>query len=125
MTATAFRTTRARRPRSPRVGRKTTPEALVVRTIRDGLNARRIPNFRMNAGSFLIGEPGAKRFFRAGFKGCPDLLVLLPGSAGFIEVKAPRGRLSLVQAGFGEQCKRLGIPWLYARSWDEVEAWLP
>ena len=116
-----------RRSAGNRVSRKATPEALILRAIRDGLTWRKIPHYRFNSGALAIpGKHGLpSRYFNASFAGCPDLMVMLPGSSGWIEVKSPRGRLSLPQQAFRDQCRCLGIPWLLARSWSDVEAWLP
>jgi hypothetical protein len=54
-------------------------------------------------------------------KGAPDLLVCLPGGRGvFIEVKAPKGRVSPEQHGFSFACQGIGWTWFVARSIDDV-----
>lgn len=50
---------------------------------------------------------------------CPEWRL---GTAGFIELKADKGRLSPAQRDFGISCKAVGSHWAEARSVDEVEA---
>lgn len=52
-----------------------------------------------------------------------DLCLLLPdGRVGFIEVKAPNGRLSKPQEAFRDVLIRFGTPHCIARSIDDVRA---
>ena len=54
--------------------------------------------------------------------GVPDLVLLLPpGRAAFIELKAGAGRLSTAQMAFKKQVKSLGFRFAECRSVDEVE----
>jgi hypothetical protein len=53
--------------------------------------------------------------------GAPDLLVCLPRGEGlFIEVKAPKGRVSEEQTAFSFACQGVNWPWFVARSIDDV-----
>jgi hypothetical protein len=55
--------------------------------------------------------------------GAPDLLLMLPGGQGlWIEVKAPKGRLSPAQHAFADRCQALGWPVVVARSIDDVRS---
>lgn len=80
-----------------------------------------------NGGKRGIRE--AKRLKDAGVKaGVPDLmLVLSNGRVGFMEVKAPKGRLSPEQDAFGNMCALRGTHWAVIRDINEVkvtlEAW--
>jgi hypothetical protein len=55
--------------------------------------------------------------------GAPDLLVCLPRGEGlFIEVKAPKGRVSEEQTAFSIACQGISWPWFVARSIDDVQS---
>lgn len=54
--------------------------------------------------------------------GVPDLCVIIAGGqAGFIEIKAPKGGLSLEQRLFRDRCLQLSIPHHIVRSLGEAE----
>lgn len=54
--------------------------------------------------------------------GVPDLVLILPnGLAGFIELKAGRGKLTEAQAAFRDRCQALGCLWSEARSIEDVQ----
>jgi len=54
--------------------------------------------------------------------GVPDLCFLLPtGKAGFIELKAGKGKLTDAQQAFATQAQDLGAYWAECRSLEEVE----
>lgn len=72
----------------------------------------------------------AKRGFAAqaafkrmgGLSGVPDLCMILPnGKAGFLELKAPKGRLSKAQSEFGEKAVAAGAQWVCVDSLVAVE----
>ena len=54
--------------------------------------------------------------------GVPDLCVLACGEPHFIEVKAEKGRPSLEQNEFFASLDDQNIPWIIARSIDDVRA---
>ena len=54
--------------------------------------------------------------------GVPDLVLLFPGGrCAFIEIKAPKGRLSAAQKAFKNSAENLGFPFAECRGVDEVE----
>lgn len=61
----------------------------------------------------------ARRFDPYTFRGFPDLTVFTPELV-FIEVKAPKGRMSEYQKNFQELCEKAGIKYILARSLDDV-----
>lgn len=56
--------------------------------------------------------------------GMPDLMILLDGNLYGLELKAPAGRLSPVQAAIADSFTANGAYWTVARSLDGVEAFL-
>jgi len=93
-------------------------EAATLKSIMDWFAWRGIRCERLNSGAVRQED----RFIRFGFPGCPDLMVLdqrLP--VGFIEVKAPGGRMSKGQREFQQFCHLHRIPHLVATSVDEVK----
>ncbi|WP_407925438.1 VRR-NUC domain-containing protein [Geothermobacter ehrlichii] len=95
-------------------------ENSIQKSILDWFAIRGVRCERLNSGALKAEE----RFIRFGFPGCPDLMVLDPVvRVGFIEVKAPGGRLSKDQRDFREHCRRSGIPHLVARSLEDVIDW--
>lgn len=54
--------------------------------------------------------------------GVPDLVLILPnGIAGFIELKAKRGKLTEAQAAFRDRALAMGCLWSEARSVEDVQ----
>ena len=108
-------------PRNRTVPRANTRlEAATLKSIMDWFAWQGIRCERLNSGAVRQEN----RFFRFGFSGCPDLMVLdqrLP--VGFIEVKAPGGRMSKGQREFQQFCHDHKIPHLVAASVEEVIAW--
>ena len=60
-----------------------------------------------------MGEPGT-----------PDLFGLLPGCTLWIEAKSTRGVMTPEQVAFREECRRLKIPHVVARSVDDIMPYL-
>jgi hypothetical protein len=104
-------------------------EKTIVKVIRDGLNACRIPNYRVRERICIcprchqfIGQPSEE--------GIADLVgwipaFLWPGEGRsvplFIEVKRPKGGIEgEAQKQFLERAKRDGGIAMIARGWDEV-----
>lgn len=55
--------------------------------------------------------------------GVPDIGMILPGGvAGFIELKAPKGRLTETQVEFAQAVQGRGGRWLLCRSIEDVRA---
>ena len=104
-------------------------EETIVRVIRDGLNACRIPNYRVRERISVC--PRCRGFIgRPSEEGIPDLVGWVPVSlwmAGgsraiplFIEVKRPKGGVkSQAQEQFVERANRDGGIAIFARGWDE------
>lgn len=69
---------------------------------------------------------GGRRMKRQGLlPGMPDLLVMqAPGRVGFLEVKAPQGRVSEAQAEAHAMLRRLGFNVSVVRSHDDAVAML-
>lgn len=64
---------------------------------------------------------GAKLRLMGVLPGVPDLCFVLPsGRAAFIEVKAPKGKLSPEQMAFQLRCATVGAPYAVVRSLDEA-----
>lgn len=101
-----------------------TPEGAVLRTILQGLRARRVPCWRIGVGGFQLGDAaaGRRRYVKMGDPGLPDVVALVPEvGAVFIEVKSASGRLSPEQVAFRDACRRAAAAHVVARSWDDVE----
>ena len=107
-------------PRRTAPRANTRREAATLKAIMDWFAWQGIRCERLNSGAVRQED----RFFRFGFPGCPDLMVLdqrLP--VGFIEVKAPGGRMSKGQREFERFCHLHRIPHLVAATVEEVSAW--
>lgn len=77
---------------------------------------------RQNAGKmFLKGPAGAKRVIDVGEAGTPDLQVLLPnGRSLWVELKAPKGSLTLSQTTWHILARQLGHEIVVARDVQSV-----
>ncbi len=94
----------------------------IQKAILDYLKMRGIIAIRQNVGSFpVVDKNGKKRYIRTGMKGLPDILVLLPKVALFLEIKSERGRLSTEQKYFCKRAEELGHPCEVCRSVEDVE----
>lgn len=57
--------------------------------------------------------------------GVADLaFTLLDGRSAYLELKRHDGKRSPAQIEFGEDCERIGVPYAYAKTCDEVDAFL-
>jgi hypothetical protein len=60
-------------------------------------------------------------------RGMPDLVVLTDHGVRFVEVKSRKGRQRPEQRAFQEACERAGVPYILARSLEDVvrfeESW--
>ena len=78
---------------------------------------------RTHAG--LAASLDGRRRIRLGPKGRPDLLVIQPHRAVWIELKKPKeGRLSPQQRAWRSWLKKNGYEYLLLRSAEEAEKWL-
>jgi hypothetical protein len=107
-----------------RLVRQEPREAAVLAAILRALKVHPVVGhaWRQNTGAFVLGEgSGAKRYFRSGPKGSPDIHGYLnDGRALFIEVKRPSGRITPEQQSFIDDAAGVGCVALIARSVEEV-----
>ena len=69
------------------------------------------------------GYRGQADFVRGGaLPGLSDFVLIWGGKVGFIELKAPKGRLSPAQKDFRERCAALGHYWVVIRDLDTLRA---
>ena len=69
---------------------------------------------RSTSGKPMNAVPGLR-------KGAPDLIVALPGGKTLhVEVKSPKGRLSLEQCTFLGELDSLGHAWIIARDINDI-----
>lgn len=93
--------------------------------IQKALDQLGIPRWRMQAGGYRGRTRGLP-------KGTPDILaspcVTIMGALFpcwlWIEVKLPKGKLSVEQVEFADKIKKRGHHWLLAKSIDDVLNWL-
>ena len=79
--------------------------------------------------AFHVGNGGYRRRTEAAIlkglgvrAGVADIVIVLPGGrVGFIELKAPGGRLSEAQRGFRDSVRDLGAVWGICSSVDSVQ----
>jgi hypothetical protein len=100
-----------------------TPEGAVVKVCLEYLALRGIYAYRQNTGAAEYqNKTGKKRFVRYGKPGASDIVGLLPGGRFIaVECKAPRGRLSELQAAFLQDIERMGGLAVVARSVEDLE----
>ncbi len=53
-------------------------------------------------------------------KGIPDLYIAKDGKSFWIEIKTPRGKLSISQAGFRDLMRKAGIEWYLVMSLEDI-----
>lgn len=95
------------------------PEQGIQNAILDYLHARGILAWRINSGAIKAAHGGLVKLAP---KGHSDIFLLLPGGrAGFIEVKAPKGKLSEDQRAFLARVQQAGALAFVARSIEDVE----
>lgn len=102
--------------------RRAAPEAAIQRAIIDrlrlyGILAVAVPNEGKRTATT------ARRMKGAGMRpGFPDLIVMQDGQAAFLEVKAPKGRVSEAQDTMHAELTRQGMRVAVVRSQDEAIA---
>lgn len=117
-------------------------ESDILRTIMDGLAAKRILHFRMNSGG-MFGQHNGKRWaVKFGRKGMADLVAFprklrvpcddelsqskwmlwLDGAPAvvWIEIKTATGKQSADQAAFEREVTAEGHRYILCRSWEEL-----
>jgi len=73
--------------------------------------------------AFITSIPGGdgKPTMTVGYvKGAPDLLIVYRGNAAFIEVKGPRGAMSVEQHSVADRLAKAGAPYTTARSVEQA-----
>lgn len=112
--------------------RKQTPEGQLQRLVLDWLAAKHIFSLRMNSGT-LINPAGRPVTF--GVPGCADILAFPHETIDpirqydsivptWIELKAPKGKQSELQASFQKRVEEEGHRYLLIRDLGELEAQL-
>lgn len=108
--------------RKPKRKKKQSYEKTLQNAILQYLASRGIFAWRQNTGAIKIED----RFLRFGALGCPDILGLLPnGKMLAIEVKSPKGKLTLAQKSFLEAIVKNGGIAIVAKRFQDVECQLP
>lgn len=101
------------------------PERAVVAEIRQMCRLLGVPCFRLNSGAMALEGPGrSRRFFRASWKGAPDLVLIHAGRTIWVECKTTKGKLSEHQVEFQRLCAEQNVPHIVARRWEDVEQWV-
>jgi hypothetical protein len=112
--------------------KRKTPESYVLKAVQDYLGAKRIMYFRMN--TLAMPTSDGKRFIKAGTPGMADVLAfpqikITAGTARaitplplWIEVKAEKGKQSILQALFQKQVEDEGHMYIIARSVEDLDA---
>lgn len=105
-------------------------EAQLLRGVLKALAAKRVWHWRNNAGLTVLGKGKARRVIRGAPAGSPDILLVVPGSAGqlgAVELKTAKGRVSETQLAWASEARKHGVRYGVARSVSEalelVEAW--
>ena len=66
----------------------------------------------------------AFKFKSVNFRGVSDQVVMLPdGSTHFVELKAPKGKLSPLQELFRDTCKRLNQKYACLYTVEQINSW--
>ena len=84
-----------------------TEESKLKKQIKDYLAIRGIFNYHILQG---LGA----------FKGIPDRILHWKGKVIYLEIKAPKGKLSPNQEAFKSQCEKDGIDYLMIKDLDEL-----
>jgi hypothetical protein len=100
--------------------KKPTPEGLVLQAVSKYLTLKKHFWIRINTQGQYDASTGKYRPSPYTTIGTPDILVVWQLQAVFIELKAPKGKLSAEQRLFSEWCKEYGIEYHVVRSVDDV-----
>lgn len=98
----------------------TTPEGKLLKQVADYLTKRGVFWIRINTQGQYDAKRGMYHPSPYTLRGTPDLLACPAGHAVFLELKAPKGRLSSDQVVMGEIIKDAGCEWYCIRSLQEV-----
>jgi len=98
-------------------------EHTIQNQIKDFLNYRGIPCYRINAGMVAYGEGKARRFIKMAEAGFSDLVAVLPpyGQAVFIECKRPGKKPTTIQTAFLSKMEGKGAIAFVATSIEDVQ----
>lgn len=110
--------------------RRAKPDGGLAQAVIEYLTVHGIRAYRMNSGSIRIPADDVKgtkeRLFKATFKGCPDVMALIPSyGTVWIEAKGPRGNLRPDQVEFRNACLAAGVPHVVCRTLDDLDPYLP
>jgi hypothetical protein len=83
-------------------------EAAIQRAILHVLTAKGYWAWRVNSGATVVGEGAGRRMFRGAPPGTPDIRVEAPVQ-GYLEVKAPGGRMSPSQLTWHEKAEKWSV----------------
>ena len=117
--------------RAAKVARPQEKESDILRTIMDGLAAKRIWAIRMNSGGMYGVHKGKRWAVKFGRKGMADILALHSWidtrDVGrfvicpiWIECKTATGKQSPEQAAFQAEVEAEGHRYLLVRSWEDL-----
>lgn len=98
------------------------PEAQLMRAVMTRLAYMDdVHAMRLNAGLTILGKGASKRAIRGCEPGTPDVLVMLPGGqVVWLELKAPKGRVSAKQAAWHDMARAMGHRVHVVRTVDEA-----
>ncbi len=86
---------------------KTTKETQIKQTVKDYLNLKGIFHYHNMQGI-------------ASYKGLPDMTIHLKGQVHYLELKAPKGVLSINQEIFQAQCQYDGIQFHIIKTLEDI-----
>lgn len=98
------------------LSRKPLSEHQIQALILDWLKLKGIFHYRQNSGGMKKG----KHFLKFGAKGAPDIVCVVKGQYVGIEVKGPKGSMTLGQVFFGHQLTCAGGLYLIASTLEDV-----
>lgn len=107
--------------------RRGTPEADLQRAVVSALRFALPKTAIIHHCANEVTEPGQRGAKRQAilvgmgvYPGFADLMVLCDGRVLFLELKAPKGRLSTTQAAFRDAVQAQGFDWALVRSLDDA-----
>jgi hypothetical protein len=119
-----------------------TPEGAILKLVLDYLSARKIFHRRMNSGAVTASYKGKSRFVRYGSVGMADVLAVAPLAVCttksvtltaaeptrifpipvyWLEVKAPKGKLSEAQEQFRKEVTENGMQYVVVKSLEDLQ----
>jgi hypothetical protein len=110
--------------------RTRTPESYVLESTLQLFAAEKIYAMRMNSGALMVESKGGKRYpVKLHDRGTADILAIVPSKTLlfmplWVELKAPKGKLSEDQVGFRDDVVRRGHSYLVVTETDQIMEWL-